>query len=67
MSKEGHQIAATENAALKQSPFRCFECKQDTGKSYCSACDEFYNTGHAAGCSRRNERGHEGDHLTCRY
>lgn len=41
----------------------CHKCKQPMRKSYCAACDEFYNTGHTATCSERLDRGV--DHERC--
>ena len=65
MNAEAMDMVATENRALAKKPFQCFECKQDMRKRYCSRCDEFYNAGHLRNCSRRNERGQEGDHASC--
>lgn len=65
VSKEAHDMARRENTALARNPFRCVYCKQEMSKSYCSRCDEFYNVGHLRTCSRRNERGQEGDHRSC--
>lgn len=65
ISNEAHVMVKAENAALARNPFACFECKQEMYKGYCGRCDEFYNTGHLPDCSRRNERGQEGDHRSC--
>lgn len=65
VNAEARDMVATENRALAQKPFKCFECKQKMRKGYCSRCDEFYNVGHLSSCSRRNERGQEGDHGSC--
>lgn len=65
INTEAMGMVEAENRALAQKPFECFECKQEMRKGYCSRCDEFYNAGHLPICSRRNERGQEGDHRSC--